>query len=180
MTSTPAPSPLTISLATQAGTHAFGMQLGAAAQAGQLLALSGDLGAGKTTLSQGVAAGLGITANVTSPTFTLINQYAPGVRRLLLIHIDTYRLGEGAASTSAEAAGLGLDEIISDAALPDSHSDGAVIVIEWAERVADLLPPDTLFITLSPVATDPDARTATLIATGETSAALLRAIAPNE
>lgn len=178
MTLAPAPSPLTLSLATQADTHALGIQLGAAAQPGQVLALSGELGAGKTTLAQGIAAGLGISANVTSPTFTLINQYAPGVRRLLLVHIDTYRLGEGSTSTVAEAAALGLDEIISDASLPDSHSNGAVIVIEWAERVGDLLPPDTLYITLTPEATDPDARTVILTANGENGAALLRAISP--
>jgi tRNA A37 threonylcarbamoyladenosine biosynthesis protein TsaE len=73
---------------------------------------------------------------------------------------------------------LGLDEIINDASFPDSHSDGAVIVIEWAERVASLLPPDTLYITLTPVAADPNARTAILTAAGENSAALLRALSP--
>ena len=104
---------------------------------------------------------------------------ALGERRLLLIHIDTYRLGEGSASTLAEAEGLGLDEIINDASFPDSHSDGAVIVIEWAERVATLLPMDTLYISLMPVTDDPDARTAILTAAGEKGAALLRALSPN-
>jgi tRNA threonylcarbamoyladenosine biosynthesis protein TsaE len=169
---------LTLHLATPVATHELGRQLGVAVQPGQILALSGDLGAGKTTLTQGIAVGLGISARVTSPTFTLINQYNPGARRLLLIHIDTYRLGDSSASALAEAANLGLDEIFADAALPDSHSDGAVVVIEWAERIADLLPTDTLYITLVPVASDANARTATLTTNSQEVAALFRLFAP--
>lgn len=176
----PAQASMTIRLATQDATHALGRQLGAAVQPGQILALSGDLGAGKTTLTQGIAIGLGITARVTSPTFTLINQYEPGTRRLLLVHIDTYRLGDSPASVLAEAAGLGLDEILADAALSDDHTDGAVVVIEWAERIAELLPANTLYITLAPVPSDLDARTATLTTSSPQVAALLRELAPSE
>jgi tRNA threonylcarbamoyladenosine biosynthesis protein TsaE len=175
-----APSTLTFLLATQDATLELGRQLGAIVRAGQIIALSGDLGAGKTTLTQGVAAGLGITARVTSPTFTLINQYDPGARKLLLIHIDTYRLGENATSALAEATALGLEEILADASLPDSHSAGAVVVIEWAERVADLLPPDTLYITLTQVSADANARSATLTTSSPEIATLLRPLAPNE
>jgi tRNA threonylcarbamoyladenosine biosynthesis protein TsaE len=137
------------------------------------VALSGELGAGKTTLTQGIAVGLGIAARVTSPTFTLVNQYPPGARRLLLVHIDTYRLGSDSASPLAEAAELGLDEIFADAPLPDSHSDGAVVVIEWAERIAELLPADTLYITLAPVPDDAASRTATITTASPEMAAML-------
>jgi tRNA threonylcarbamoyladenosine biosynthesis protein TsaE len=156
------PPSKSIHLASQEATLEFGRQLGAMLMPGQVVALSGDLGAGKTTLTQGIAIGLGINARVTSPTFTLINQYNPGTRRLLLVHIDTYRLGDSAESAKAEAAGLGLEEILSDAALSDSHSNGAIVVIEWAERVADLLPTQTLYINLTPLSSDANARTATL------------------
>src|SRR5688500_16931923 len=98
--STLAPSSLTIHLATQEATHEFGRRLGAVLEPGQIVALSGDLGAGKTTLTQGIALGLGISARVTSPTFTLISQYSPGSRRLLLVHVDTYRLGDSSASAT--------------------------------------------------------------------------------
>jgi tRNA threonylcarbamoyladenosine biosynthesis protein TsaE len=171
---------MTIHLATQEATHALGARLGAVVQPGQILALSGDLGAGKTTLTQGVAIGLGITARVTSPTFTLINQYEPGTRRLLLVHIDTYRLGDSATSALAEAAGLGLDEILADAAFADDHTDGAVVVIEWAERIAEMLPANTLYITLAPVPSDPGARTATLTTASPEVAAIMRELAPSE
>src|SRR5688572_27318561 len=120
------PTAITIHLASQAATLDLGWQLGAALAPGQIVALSGDLGAGKTTLTQGIAAGMGIGARVTSPTFTLINHYDPGVRRLLLVHIDTYRLGDSASVAQAEAANLGWEEILADAPLPDSHSDGAI------------------------------------------------------
>jgi tRNA threonylcarbamoyladenosine biosynthesis protein TsaE len=175
--STLAPSSLTIHLATHEATHKFGRHLGAALEPGQIVALSGDLGAGKTTLTQGIAQGLGISAHVTSPTFTLINQYGPGSRRILLVHIDTYRLGEGSASATAEATGLGLDEIFADAVLTDGHSDGAIVVIEWAERVASLLPADTLYINLAPVPANADARIATITTSSPKATQALRLFA---
>ena len=171
---------ITLSLATLAATRALGQRLGAATRAGQILALNGDLGAGKTTLTQGIAAGLGISARVTSPTFTLVNEYDGGTRLLRLIHIDTYRLGDSASTALVEAASLGLDEILATASFPYGDSEGAVVVIEWAERVADLLPPDILHITLTADMVDPNARTATLTATGRSSAVLLEAITQDE
>jgi tRNA threonylcarbamoyladenosine biosynthesis protein TsaE len=170
-------SALTLQLTSPEATFAFGRQLGAVLAPGQVVALSGDLGAGKTTLTQGIAAGMGISAQVTSPTFTLINQYNPGARRLLLVHIDTYRLGDGATPAQAEAAALGLEEILDDAPFGDSHSDGAIVVIEWAERVADLLPDDTLYIHLAPVPPDENVRIATLTVSSPEVAAILRSIA---
>lgn len=177
--SVPAPALLRLRLASPAATHNLGRALGAAASAGQVLALSGDLGAGKTTLAQGIAAGLGITAAVTSPTFTLVNEYDAGNRGLRLVHIDVYRLGETTAATVAAVAGIGLEDILVDAALPDRDDRGAVVVIEWAERIAPALPDDHLHIRLSDDPEDPDdadARRADLQATGEQSRALLAAL----
>ena len=102
-------------------TFAYGQRLGAQLQGGEILLLSGPLGAGKTVLVKGIAAALGIDQDeVTSPTFTLVNPYAG---RLGLFHIDLYRLDEGPAAAHA----VDLEELLSDM--------GAVIVIEWAERL---------------------------------------------
>ena len=102
-------------------TFAYGQQLGAQLRGGEILLLSGPLGAGKTILVKGIAAALGIDRDeVTSPTFTLVNPYAG---RLRLFHIDLYRLDEGPAAAHA----VDLEELLSDM--------GAVIVIEWAERL---------------------------------------------
>lgn len=146
-----------------AETQAVGEALAACLQAGQVLALRGDLGAGKTTFVQGLARGLGVAGRVSSPTFVLVNEYAVGQRAygLRLIHIDTYRLG---AATHSEADAMGLEELLED---PD-----AIIAIEWAERVADLLPADHLLIELRYGAT-PDARLLRLTALGPRSAAAL-------
>jgi tRNA threonylcarbamoyladenosine biosynthesis protein TsaE len=172
-------------LASPQATHEFGRQLGAALAPGQIVALSGDLGAGKTTLTQGIAAGMGISARVTSPTFTLVNQYSPGTRRLLLVHIDTYRLGDNATSAQAEAVDMGFAEIINDAGFADDHTDGAIVVIEWAERIAALLPPNTLYIQLTPLPDDPlpgnsDGRAATLTTNDPEIAALFSLFRPDE
>lgn len=88
---------------------------------GHLVLLSGDLGAGKTTFTQGIAQGLGITATVQSPTFTLVAEYGAGRSGLELVHMDLYRL-EGAV----QAQSTGLDEYLDR---PDS-----VTVVEWPER----------------------------------------------
>jgi tRNA threonylcarbamoyladenosine biosynthesis protein TsaE len=176
----PAPSSVTLHLGSPAATHDFGRRLGAVVTPGQVIALSGELGAGKTTLTQGIAAGLGIGARVTSPTFTLVNQYKQGERRLLLVHIDTYRLGDDAASAQIEALNLGMDEILNDAPLPDDHTDGAVVVIEWAERIRELLPPNTLYIHLTPAPDEENARTATLTAMGPEVGKVLRSFADGE
>ncbi|MCC6169358.1 MAG: tRNA (adenosine(37)-N6)-threonylcarbamoyltransferase complex ATPase subunit type 1 TsaE [Caldilineaceae bacterium] len=161
-------------LDSPAKTFDLGRCLGEHAAAGQVIALCGDLGAGKTTLSQGVAAGMGVSAQVTSPTFTLVAEYL-GSRGLRLIHIDTYRLGDAPAAAAREAATFGLEEIVESAAHPDADSRGTVVVIEWAERVAALLPADRLTIVLTPDG-PPDARRATLTAHGPQSAQLLAAI----
>jgi tRNA threonylcarbamoyladenosine biosynthesis protein TsaE len=101
-----------------AETEALGESWGRVAQCGLVIALSGDLGAGKTQLVKGLARGLSIPARVHSPTFTLVNEYAGG--RLTLFHLDLYRL---------ETA-----EQIHEAGLDDYLQPEGVAVIEWAER----------------------------------------------
>ena len=169
-------SDITLATPSATATHDLGRRLGEAVGAGQVIALRGDLGAGKTTLTQGIAAGLGITARVTSPTFTLVNEYAPGSRRLRLVHIDIYRLGDTPETARREVATFGLDEIFATATWPDVDSDGSVIVIEWAEKIAPLLPADHLDVHLVAVSAAPDDRQITLTAFGPQSAALRDAL----
>ncbi|MBX3013852.1 MAG: tRNA (adenosine(37)-N6)-threonylcarbamoyltransferase complex ATPase subunit type 1 TsaE [Caldilineaceae bacterium] len=150
---------------TPAATFALGQQLGQWLVAGQMIALHGELGAGKTLLTQGIAAGLGIQQRVTSPTFTLVSEYARPNRERL-IHMDSYRLGSPTAQDGAlEAAFLGLEEILDQ---PD-----AIVIIEWAERVASLLPADHLSITLTYAPETPEKRQIYFQAYGPLSARLL-------
>ena len=102
-----------------AETESLGEEWGRAAQRGLVVALTGDLGAGKTQLVKGIARGLGVEARVHSPTFTLVNEYRSG--RLQLFHLDLYRL-----ETSAQILSAGLEDYL--------QPDG-VAVIEWAERL---------------------------------------------
>jgi tRNA threonylcarbamoyladenosine biosynthesis protein TsaE len=113
-------------------TVRLGRRLGRLLEGGEVVCLIGDLGAGKTCLVQGVGAGLGIEDRITSPTFTLVNEYREG--RLVLHHIDLYRISEAEA-----ALAFGLDEYLYD--------DG-VCAIEWAERVRDIWPEEYLLISL--------------------------------
>ncbi len=103
-----------------ADTEALGEKFGRRAQRGLVLALSGDLGAGKTQFVRGVARGLGCAGRVHSPTFTLVNEYGGG--RLKLFHLDLYRL-----ETAEQILSAGIEEFLS----PDGVS-----VIEWAERLS--------------------------------------------
>jgi tRNA threonylcarbamoyladenosine biosynthesis protein TsaE len=105
-----------------ADTEALGSKWGCVAERGLVIALSGDLGAGKTQLVKGLARGLGITARVHSPTFTLVNEYRDS--RLPLFHLDLYRL-----ETPGQILAAGLEEYL--------RPDG-VAVIEWAERWPEL------------------------------------------
>jgi len=102
-------------------TFALGENLGDELKGGEVLLLDGPLGAGKTMLVKGIAAAMGLDQeDVTSPSFTLVN---PHYGRLLLYHIDLYRLNEGATAAHA----VDLDEILTD--------EAAVVMIEWAERL---------------------------------------------
>lgn len=113
-----------------AETLALGRAEGAHCVAGDVVALCGELGAGKTQFVKGLAAGLGVTSEVTSPTFTLIHEYAGG--RLPVYHFDFYRL-----DSAAEAVALGLDEYLEGT---------GVSVIEWADKFPGLLPAGTRWI----------------------------------
>src|SRR5687768_4253529 len=113
-------------------TFNFGHQLGARLEGGEILLLSGPLGAGKTLLVKGICAALGIDEeDVTSPSFTLVNPYTG---RLRLYHIDLYRLDEGASAAHA----VDLDELLID--------EQAVIVIEWAERMGNYPLPNNVWL----------------------------------
>lgn len=105
-------------------TESIAIELAKEAKAGSIYTLSGDLGAGKTVFARGFARGLGIMSPVTSPTFTLVNEYKKG--RLPLYHFDVYRLGEA--------------EELYDTGFEDYLENGGVVLIEWAERIEELLP----------------------------------------
>jgi tRNA threonylcarbamoyladenosine biosynthesis protein TsaE len=119
-------------------TRGLGARLGRQAQPGDVVALYGELGAGKTCFVQGLAAGLGVQERVASPTFILIAEYAG---RLPLYHVDLYRI-----ERPAEIAALGLEELI----------DGAgVTVIEWAEKAEDWLPARTVRVRIEGAGDEP-------------------------
>jgi tRNA threonylcarbamoyladenosine biosynthesis protein TsaE len=111
-------------------TFEAGRRVGERLAGGEVLLLSGTLGAGKTVFTKGLAAGLGLDpAEVSSPSFTLVNRHGEG--RLVLYHLDLYRLAEGHSAAHA----VELDELLAD--------ERAVIVIEWAERMGRYRLPET-------------------------------------
>jgi tRNA threonylcarbamoyladenosine biosynthesis protein TsaE len=116
-------------------TFRIGKILAGGLEAGDVVALTGELGSGKTCLTQGIASGLGVPGDyaVTSPTFTLINEY-PG-RQVDLYHLDVYRL-----TGCADLAEMGYDEYL---------SGRGVMVIEWAEKVLEAVPDDALFVVMT-------------------------------
>ncbi len=117
-----------------AETSALGERLGRHLCPGDVVALVGELGTGKTCLAQGVARGLGVTAYLTSPTFILINQY-PLPDGTILYHVDAYRLNDPVA----EGRDLGLEELL--------RGDG-ICLVEWADRLSDLMPAEHLRVRL--------------------------------
>ena len=123
----------------QVDTHSFeetlhfGERVGRELQCGDVVALVGDLGAGKTALVKGIARGLGITQEVTSPTFTLVHEYAGG--RLPLFHIDLYRL-----DNPEQALAIGIEEYL--------NGPGAT-AIEWSEKIESLLPATAIRIRIT-------------------------------
>lgn len=114
--------------------EALGAALASTLRPGDVLALSGELGAGKTTLARGILRGLGLAGEAPSPTFTLVQTYEPPETRLPVWHCDLYRLDD-----PEEAVELGLDEARAE----------AVLLIEWPERLGAFLPADALRLTLS-------------------------------
>jgi tRNA threonylcarbamoyladenosine biosynthesis protein TsaE len=159
-------SPVSLVVSTSARMHELGRSLATVLRAGDLVILSGGLGAGKTTLTQGIGAGLGVRGPVTSPTFVIARVHPPAVpaaengpgdvrpddtgtgltrRRPALVHADAYRLG-----SSLELDDLDLD----------TDTSASVTVVEWGEGLAEGLAADRLEITITPAAAgatgDPD------------------------
>jgi tRNA threonylcarbamoyladenosine biosynthesis protein TsaE len=141
----------------------LGRQLGELLRPGDVVLLEGEFGAGKTVLSQGIAEGLGVAEYVTSPSFTLINEYrlGKGSGEARLYHIDLYRL-----ENPAEVVDLGL--------LDFAGGEG-VVLVEWAERVRGLLPPEYLLVELAVAGAT--RRSLRFTALGERHAAVLGALA---
>lgn len=137
----------TAGTATAEGTRELAASLAALARPGDVVLLVGGLGAGKTTFAQGFARGLGVVGPVTSPTFTLVRQYAGTA--LQLLHADVYRL-----DTLAEVADLALAELV---------EDGAVLLVEWGDAAAPALGDETLTVALEPGAGDEER---TVVVTG--------------
>ena len=131
-------------------TRAIGRAIGEAAAPGTVVALIGDLGAGKTQLAKGVAEGLGVASVVNSPTFVLMNEHSG---RLRMYHSDAYRLED---PEDAMAAGL----------IDERQADG-VVVIEWADRIRDWLPADRLEIAMHAPSADADVRELRWTAVGD-------------
>ena len=109
-------------------TEKLGAALGKLLFEGDFLALTGDLGAGKTAFTRGIARGLGMEDSVTSPTFTIINEYHGPVA---LAHMDAYRL-----KNPEELQNIGFDDYL----------QGFIVVMEWADKVKEMLPTDVLWI----------------------------------
>ena len=152
------PDDFELIVADEAGTTWFGRVLAKLLQPGQVVALNGPLGAGKTRLVQAVAEALGCTRQtVNSPTFVLIQEYDG---RLPLYHVDAYRLKD-----SDEFLEIGGDELLA--------SDGACL-IEWADRIADVLPRDLLRIDITP--TGETERLFKITAAGPRSKAIIDAL----
>ena len=113
-------------------TEQLGEQLGRTLRPGSVVAYRGDLGMGKTAFTRGLASGLGCTCRVTSPTFTIVNEYSGA---LPLFHFDMYRL-----DSSDELFDIGWEDYL---------SRGGVCAVEWSERVEDALPDDTLWVSIA-------------------------------
>jgi tRNA threonylcarbamoyladenosine biosynthesis protein TsaE len=137
-----------VRLATVEDTRALGKRLAASLRPGDLVVLSGPLGAGKTALTQGIGEGLGVSGRVTSPTFVIARVHQGPVP---LVHVDAYRL--------RDAGRVELDDLDLDTDLDDS-----VVVVEWGEGLVEQLSDSHLEIRLE--RHDDDSRTATLEAVG--------------
>jgi tRNA threonylcarbamoyladenosine biosynthesis protein TsaE len=130
-------------------TQTVAASIGGVLRSGDVLVLAGDLGAGKTTFTQGLAVSLGVTTAVTSPTFTLVHEYAG---RVPIVHIDVYRLEH-----LQEVHDLGFDELV---------GGDAIAIIEWGDILGPLLPPDRLQVTLEYAPDDENARFVSLASHG--------------
>ncbi|MBK8470184.1 MAG: tRNA (adenosine(37)-N6)-threonylcarbamoyltransferase complex ATPase subunit type 1 TsaE [Candidatus Phosphoribacter sp.] len=142
---------LSVELPDAEATRELGRRLAGVLQAGDLLVLAGDLGAGKTTLTQGLGAGLGVRGPVTSPTFVIARVHPTLTGGPALVHVDAYRLGSA----------IELDDLDLDTDL-----DASVVVVEWGHGVAEQLSADRVELVLRTVGPG-EARSAVLTAIGE-------------
>lgn len=115
-------------------TISFGTEIGKSLKGGEIFALQGTLAAGKTTITKGIALGLDIPDNITSPTFCLVSEYSG---RLPLFHMDVYRL-----DSSEDFINLGVDDML--------YGNG-VCLIEWSEKIMDELPESAIILRLEPL-----------------------------
>ena len=122
----------TILLNNEEATRQYGLELASRLEAGDVVALIGDLGTGKTSLTKYIAQGLGVTEMLSSPTFNIVKEYRSG--RLPLFHFDVYRLGD-----AEELLDIGGEEYF---------EAGGVCVIEWADIVMSVLPENTIIVEL--------------------------------
>jgi tRNA threonylcarbamoyladenosine biosynthesis protein TsaE len=116
-------------------TRRVGARLGMLLSGGDVIALEGNLGSGKTVLAQGIGIGWGATTSLISPTFVIIRRHTRNQDNGYFYHVDLYRI-----ASPTEAEHLGLTEMLGD--------PGAVCVVEWAEHAADLFPAETLWVSL--------------------------------
>ncbi len=151
-----------IELVTHSAQETFdiGTRLGALLAPGDTVCLEGDLGSGKTCLTQGIGHGMGVNDVITSPTFVLINEYTPSQRGARLYHVDLYRIEH-----EDDLVTLGLEDYI--------YGNG-ITVIEWAERARDYMPRARLWVTLTYL--DPHSRRLRFEATGAHYQEVVRAL----
>ena len=126
-------------------TEQFGEEVAKSLRGGDVLAFTGSLGKGKTAFTRGLARGLGCRGRVTSPTFTIVNEYDG---KTPLFHFDMYRLG-----SSDELFDIGWDDYL---------ARGGVCAVEWSERVSDALPDDTIYVDIARGEEDENMRTITV------------------
>jgi len=139
-------------------TRAVGRSLAAALRPGDVLCLHGELGAGKTTFIQGVAEGLGLKEQATSPSFTLLHEHRG---RLLFYHLDLYRVA------AADLGEIGVEEVL---------GSEAVVAVEWAEKLPAALCPDALVIVITFDPCDEEGRRILFRALGPRGKRMLRAV----
>jgi tRNA threonylcarbamoyladenosine biosynthesis protein TsaE len=135
-----------VSLSTEAETEEFGRRIGELLRAGDLVLLAGPLGAGKTVLVRGIAAGMGVRGRVSSPTFVIAREHPAGAAGVPLVHVDAYRLGGDIGA---------LDDLDLDTELT-----AAAVVVEWGEGIAERLDEQHLLVRLE--RTEDDTRIAYL------------------
>ena len=126
-------------------TEQFGEEVAKSLRGGDVLAFTGSLGMGKTAFTRGLARGLGCRGRVTSPTFTIVNEYDG---KTPFFHFDMYRLG-----SSDELFDIGWDDYL---------ARGGVCAVEWSERVSDALPDDTIYVDIARGEEDENTRTITV------------------